>query len=539
MTAPLEIELSLEGDGDLPVIIEQQPVEFVCLPPAGATLEVCVDDVVLSPFLRPGNEHWRWGWNPGACVGIHTIRLVVRTDRRSSGEHLWRLQVIPRKIDGEQYLALLEDVERVAPGLVRVLAGAAVEARLAHGEDVACSWIDTVGVVFGSSFDRFAQAVRRILASPRTVLRRDSKRIPLGLATGMSATDLHRALHGDLEAAPPEIVPHLQRAIHPEGGVLPRTVVQESSRDTYDTAEHRLLKHTLELARGRARRYAELAQRNVARYSSITPVSSRAARARAIATRCDQCAQQLADLLAAPFFAQVSALRQAPVVTPLIRRDPAYRQVYRMWRALHQGLIIDPGAPFDLSVVDLPLLYERWCLVQVLRVLLDLDVDVRFHSLLVAPHDDADAWSLSLRTDEPLLVAAFNGWTLTLRYQPRYRPRSVARSNDIFVSLDRYTRIPDIAIEMFRPDRAPRVIALDAKYRLSADGSGIPADALAEAYAYAGAIGVSGVPAVTAALILYPGTGAAERYPGGAGAVPLLPGAAGALKEALAAEIER
>jgi large subunit ribosomal protein MRP49 len=65
----------------------------------------------------------------------------------------------------------------------------------------------------------------------------------------------------------------------------------------------------------------------------------------------------------------------------------------------------------------------------------------------------------------------------------------------------------------------------------------VPADALAEAYAYASAIGAAGAPAVVAALILYPGTGAAERYPGGAGAIPLLPGAVGALDATLAAEL--
>jgi large subunit ribosomal protein MRP49 len=49
---------------------------------------------------------------------------------------------------------------------------------------------------------------------------------------------------------------------------------------------------------------------------------------------------------------------------------------------------------------------------------------------------------------------------------------------------------------------------------------------------------VAGAPAVVAALILYPGTGAAERYPGGAGAIPLLPSAADALDAALARELE-
>lgn len=539
MRTALEIDLSLVVDSDLPAIAEHQPVEFVCVPPQEATLELAVDGLALSPFLRPGDAHWRWAWNPGAAVGGHTLRLAMLIDGEICGERQWRLPVAPRNIDRERYLAILEDVERLAPALVRSLAGAAVEARLGRSDDMPRLWLDDAAVLFGSSFDQFEQSVRRILAQPRSGLQRGDERVPLGRARELSATALQRAVQGDLEAVPPDAAPHVQRLMRPEGGVLPRTVMQESSRDTYDSAEHRLLKRTLELLRGRARRCVDRAQREIARLDTVAPGSSRAARARAIAARCDQCAQRIAGLLAAPCFEQVTALRQTPAVTPLIRRDPSYRQVYRTWRALHQRLVVDPGAPFDLPVVDLPLLYERWCVVQVVEALLNLGIEAHSCSLLLPPADDADAWSFNFRRDEPLLIAAWNGWTLRLRYQPQYCPAPDGRNDETLVSLDRHTRIPDIAIELVRPDHPPQVIVLDAKYRLDDGGRGVPADALAEAYAYAGAIGASGVPAVAAALILYPGTGAAERYPGGAGAVPLLPGDGGKLERVLAREIER
>jgi large subunit ribosomal protein MRP49 len=220
-----------------------------------------------------------------------------------------------------------------------------------------------------------------------------------------------------------------------------------------------------------------------------------------------------------------------------MQRDPSYRQVYRMWRALHQSMVIDPGASFDLAIIDLPLLYERWCALRVVQSLLSLSETVYACHLLMAPVDETESWALDLRRDLPLLVARRHGWTLTLRYQPRYPPAVSARSDNTFVSLDRHTRIPDLAIEATRPGHPPRVIVLDAKYRLDADGCAVPADALAEAYAYASAIGAAGAPSVAAALILYPGTGEAERYPGGAGAIPLLPGAVDALDAALAAEL--
>ncbi|PMP77895.1 MAG: hypothetical protein C0183_16835, partial [Roseiflexus castenholzii] len=64
MTFSLDIELSLAEDSTLPVVTEQQPVEFVCLPPGEAALVLTVDGMALTPFLRPGDARWRWVWNP-------------------------------------------------------------------------------------------------------------------------------------------------------------------------------------------------------------------------------------------------------------------------------------------------------------------------------------------------------------------------------------------------------------------------------------------------------------------------------------------
>jgi len=101
-------------------------------------------------------------------------------------------------------------------------------------------------------------------------------------------------------------------------------------------------------------------------------------------------------------------------------------------------------------------------------------------------------------------------------------------------SLDRHTRVPDLAIEIREPGAPPQALLLDAKYRLDADGRGVPQDALADAYAYLGAIGWAGRRATLGVLLLYPGTGAPEFYRSGVGALPLLPGRAGKLEIALA-----
>ena len=72
-------------------------------------------------------------------------------------------------------------------------------------------------------------------------------------------------------------------------------------------------------------------------------------------------------------------------------------------------------------------------------------------------------------------------------------------------SLDRHTRVPDIALEIRRDGLPPQVLVFDAKYRLDEDGRGVPQDALADAYAYLGAIGCGGQRATLGAVLLYPG----------------------------------
>jgi hypothetical protein len=253
--------------------------------------------------------------------------------------------------------------------------------------------------------------------------------------------------------------------------------------------------------------------------------------------------------------------------TPLLQRDAAYRETYRMWQALRQNPFLAFDSPlFSIPIADMPRLYEGWCAIQAAQALLALGGEVREQRLVArrAPSSEDDELELSVDLVEnaPLLVIERAGWTFTLRYQPRYRPTTkaqrpktkvaadmpsslvVGRSFDKLVSLDRHTRVPDIAIEARRPGEPPRALLLDAKYRLDAEGRSVPQDALDDAYAYRGAIGVArhrspnqhddATPSALGALLLYPGDDAPEYYASGVGAVPLLPNRVELLASALA-----
>jgi hypothetical protein len=355
-------------------------------------------------------------------------------------------------------------------------------------------------------------------------------------------------------------VPELQAALRPGGGLLPREIAAERDLPTTDLYEHRLLKHLLALLQRRARFVHRLAERESSRLAaneSFTGPSTRRLRAEQIAAGSALAARSLRELHTLPFLAQVRPLPSFRGATPLLQRDPAYREVYRMWQALRQHPYIAFDSPlFSIPIADLPYLYESWCAIQVAGALLALGGTIR-EQRLVEPRQPAGAedeleYAVALADQAPLLLIERGELTLTLRYQPHYRPartksqeartdqnnagsRFSVLGSSTLSSLDRHTRVPDLSIEVRRAGEPPRALLLDAKYRLDADGRGVPQDALADAYTYYGAIGAAGRRATLGALLLYPGTGAAERYPSGVGSIPLLPGRTAALADELAA----
>ena len=252
-----------------------------------------------------------------------------------------------------------------------------------------------------------------------------------------------------------------------------------------------------------------------------------------------------------------------PFFASLLRRHAALvagAAVVALGLALRQRPYLAFDSPLlTIPIAELPRLYEGWCAVQVARALLAIGGEVHEQRLVEqrrpAGEEDELELAVALVEQAPLLVIARGDWTLTLRYQPKYRPLRNAerrtmndedsddRRRSAFSaqhsafrlgSLDRHTRVPDLAVELRREGAPPKVLVLDAKYRLDAEGRGVPPDALADAYAYLGAIGCGGERATIGALLLYPGAGTPERYPSGVGTVPLLPGRTALLDQALA-----
>lgn len=561
---------------------EWQDVEFACVPPHSAhgaiALQLTLNNQVLEPFLRPGDSTWRWRWNPENSVGHFTLNLRAVWPDGHSEDLQVALEVLPRKIDQQRYDLLLADLQGVARTLVYTLVGGAADAALRPSQSFQeRDILDEYFSLFGERFEAFERAVERIAQRPHMVLRATTEHVQPGLARDLSQVeaDLARGVF-DYRLPVTDPLPSTDGRDTDAPVIayqLPSEVAQSRSTPTTDTYENRVLKRLLDELLQRARFMVALASREL---QDARAGSGRASTRRSpgfslqgMVDRSSAIVRRLQEVRSRSFLAEVTPLTRFHGPSQVMQRDPAYRQIYRFWQDLRRLPFVALDSPlFHVPVRDVPRLYEYWCTVQVVWALLELPgIVVRAQCLVTQDQREAktaftSAYTCTLVEDTPLLVLDWRGMTLHLRYQPPYRPRRKAPSasrkeqssasearmatadagalplGSSLISLDRHTRIPDLALELEQPGQPPTVIVFDAKYRLDASG-GVPEDALADAYTYLGSIGTaSGERVVRAAVLLYPGRGAAEHYASGVGALPLLPGATGALQEWLKAVLQ-
>ncbi|PDV99820.1 DUF2357 domain-containing protein [Candidatus Chloroploca asiatica] len=496
----MPIDLLLDGQlyPEPSSVVEGTSVELHAVPPTGAaSLSLFINGVPLEPFLRPGDPAWRWHWPAPASTGAYEVVLSTHWPDGRTEEVRTQIVVAPRKLDVEHYALLLEDLQAVAPRLVFALTGGrhGVKPDPASPSAHATAMLDAL---CRDEIPRLVAAVERLAQRPPERLQTRTIAVDPGTAQRPA---LHRGELINLSPAPsPE-------SEHPSPASL-SSIPEETTEASYDSYEARLLRRLIEVLLHRLGQLANL--------TNPTPELE--------ATR-----QRLRELRSLPLLTEVPPLQAYRGITSRMQRDPDYRIVARVWQWLRRHpLITWDAATLTLPISQLPRLYERWCAVRVALTLLERPGYTLISQALW--NDDAAEQGLTLTEGTALLgLTHEDGSILTLRYHPRYPP-----DGDNVRSLDRHTRIPDLALEMLPPDGSPRISLLDAKYRLDPSG-GVPADALADGYSYLGAIGNSaGRRLVERVALLYPGHGKAEHYASGIAALPLLPGNDDALRAWLA-----
>jgi large subunit ribosomal protein MRP49 len=358
--------------------------------------------------------------------------------------------------------------------------------------------------------------VKHIAPRPHQTLRQQPTLAQLSEVDRLEASALADAARGPLDDLPDDVLLPLQQALRPagrtRGGPVPRMVRTSHATASHDVIEHRLLKHVLHVLVWRIGAVREMIRhelRRRQRNAQVVEDSGALATFETWQRHCTGALRSLRKALALPLLAAAGPLHGLAGPTHLMRREPRYRRLYDLYRQLRAVPFIALDSPtLWLPIQELPLLYEQWCTLHVLRAVLPLGV-VAQQELVTRDEQTPNAlqgsrWTLRLRQNRPLLVLdCADGTRLVVYYQRRYQPQGL--SSTILGALDPFVRIPDIAIERLATERPPQVLLFDAKYRVAPDGA-VPQDALDDAYAYRSAIGVLGTRATLGAFLLFPGT---------------------------------
>ena len=353
-------ELMLNGApiADAAPLVEWQAAEFVCLPPPGVALELLVGDVVLEAFLRPGDPAWRWRWNPQNAVGSFGVRLRVGGE-----EQRHSVRVAPRKLSLDHYEQLLAALESDAAGLAAALLGGSEGAALRRAPRSLSAAEEFAAFIVGQ-IEPIERAVKRVGAQPHSDLVGERRAVPLGRADSIDAAAIAEIARGPFDEAPPDVAPALQRALLPEGGLLPQTLPERASATSYNTYENQLARDLLDELLRRTRHVSALASREAQRLernAALVGASPQLARLREVGAVCADAERRLRRLRRLPFLEGVGPLAAPRGATHLLRHHPAYRQLYAAWRSLRQSPVVSLESPFfHLPLQELPALYEAW-----------------------------------------------------------------------------------------------------------------------------------------------------------------------------------
>lgn len=417
-----------------------------------------------------------------AQVGL--TRFLVQDDESSLEI---TVEVRPSKLDyQDDYDRLLEGVAGLTRQLVLEFLRATTREIGVEGADGqrTVEWL----VLLRSEIRGLELALNYIVSEPHRQLVREPQFIPAERIRRPSAETRRAAIRGSGQG---EWI--TSPAIGRLRSKLPASVPQE----TTDNPENRWLRQQLDLA---TRSLAQVRQDFFqAAHSRGRRPSTRAL---AIVSELEQMEETLAPFLSLAPFVDVSQSTLGDISSLTLQGRPGYREAYQSLLRLRMSLLLG-GSALETPLRDISDLYEIWCFLAVLE---------RLSAVLGTPVDIHDLVELSDNGVNLRLVA---GATSAVTVEA---PDCVVRVsyNREYKALSGAQR-PDIVIEVFRPDLAPLVLIMDAKYRLDTTPEyvrtfgcpGPPADAVGQLHRYRDAIVVkyAGYPKgrpVVRAVALFP-----------------------------------
>ena len=235
-----------------------------------------------------------------------------------------------------------------------------------------------------------------------------------------------------------------------DGGL--RKLIDQRVEHTADVYENRLLKTFVEEVAMRLRRLlAEVVDRE-AELAELEALSNELSRAQRAAT----------------FLAEVGTPRDLPIVlTMVLVNRPEYRAVLDGLVEFRRSVAVHlEDEALDAPLENLPYLYQRWCLLEVVEAVTRVAGARGFRVVeeRLSRRRQAALFIEVLPAGEPLVRYRHeeSGTEATLTHERTFgqtgSPRSVS-----------FQQRPDIVLDVRAPDSAPRLFVFDPKYKLDSE----------------------------------------------------------------------
>lgn len=381
---------------------------------------------------------------------------------RGQLELAFEMEVFPTKLSyREDYDAILAQVQGLLTGLALEYlratwqAGRVDQSRSMGGVPTDVEWLTSLRL----HLDAIEQALEQIRRQPLRQLQAHQQWTPVSQARATDKGARQAFLRGTGQGAWVEL----------EGGLRARErVLVDRARSSLQTPEQRWVAQRLRMLH---RKLLSLTTAQRAR-------SSQGARHRQILAELEGFVRRVGRWRQHGPWALGDDDDQLPVTGQSLAlwRTPGYAELAQISHALELGLWVD-GGPLAIGVKDLSRLYEYWCYLMIVRLMVELTGGQPVLDGLLMWRVDGLSVRLGTGQESVVEIALHAGARLRLVYNPSMTRFSL------------HPQRPDMLLSVLRPGWPALHLVMDAKYRLDPRGEvGPPIDAINALHRYRDAI---------------------------------------------------
>jgi predicted component of viral defense system (DUF524 family) len=486
-------------------------------------LQLIIDGETLETEV-----HGRWDWYARDFAGVYELTVKAPNQRVIRTQ----IRVQPSKFTQDRYETMLEEISQISSELVFALNSPASEyATLSRGQR--SSMLTDFRLI-----KLFMQQLMRVMGSIR-----QSPHAMLGTHQEERTIDEVAHFAGDVLPVAGETIfvgfsnRHMSRT-----PFVPRNWIVERNEPTYDVPENRLIKHFLRhqllprIQQICERADLEIARRTIERDRKLRrgwkdDETPRIIQLKKVNDECEAFTRQCFVWEDLPFLCKVGSYTGESRPTQVLQKHPHYSRFYRIYSQFQNRLKYTNNAERYIDKIatrKVAELYEIWSVFKLTATIVNLlrqngyvlSTSNGFYTLI----DD----QLQVEVDRNATIElAGHGQRVVIRYEPLYPAARTQVSGMVADWPDQLT--PDLAIEIWKADKAIKAIILDAKYRV--DGNTYRAEDLEKMDRYKNRIcwklsnpQFRPQRIVTSAYIIYPGSVLEHDsdYPE-VGALPLKP----------------